>query len=99
MEQLATLTIAPTFFSCTICTAVHSDNQMRQLTKPSSADSLFQIVVNFIDVDAAVGSSPRKMMWIWIVIDFVTLVIQATGGGLAATSGTNNVRSVGTPAC
>lgn len=51
------------------------------------ADSLFQIMVQYIDSTAFFGIDARKAMWTWIAIDFCTLVIQATGGGLAATAG------------
>ncbi|GAA5837644.1 hypothetical protein JCM11251_002032 [Rhodosporidiobolus azoricus] len=65
VEQLATLTIAPTFFSATIY-------------------ALFSMLTASQDPTLLPFMSPKKYMWCFIVVDFVTLVIQAAGGAIAA---------------
>ncbi|GAA5978991.1 hypothetical protein JCM11641_000117 [Rhodosporidiobolus odoratus] len=65
VEQLATLTIAPTFFSAAIY-------------------SLFSFLAASQGPTLLPYMSPRKYMWSFISIDFVTLVIQAAGGAIAA---------------
>ncbi|BGP15525.1 hypothetical protein JCM10213v2_003504 [Rhodosporidiobolus nylandii] len=65
VEQLAVLTIAPTFFSAVIY-------------------SLFSMIAASQNPSLLPLMSPKKYMWSFISVDFVTLVIQAAGGAIAA---------------
>ncbi|GAA6021190.1 hypothetical protein JCM10207_008349 [Rhodosporidiobolus poonsookiae] len=76
VEQLAVLTIAPTFFSAAMYT-------------------LFSILAAAEGPDLLPFMKPRGYMWTFIVIDFCTLVIQAAGGAIAATTDDNGVFKTG----
>ncbi|GAA6039685.1 hypothetical protein JCM8097_001348 [Rhodosporidiobolus ruineniae] len=65
VEQLATLTIAPTFFSAALY-------------------SLFSALAASENPSLLPAMRPRSYMITFIVVDFVTLVIQAAGGAIAA---------------